>query len=92
MGTVSRLSQHHVVSRRRSTRRKPVLRRHLAWPPAEGLPSQHDAARARAAIAPEPNADGLAPLGFDASHEPSALDLPLNTLPWAAPFAWLKAG
>lgn len=92
MGTVSRLSQHHVVSRRRSTRRKPVLRRHLAWPPAEGLPSQRDAARARAALAPEPNADGLAPLGFDASHEPSALDLPLNTLSWAAPFTWLKAG
>lgn len=91
MGTVSRLSQHHVVSRRRSTRRKPVLRRHLAWPPAEGLSPSGDAA-ASAAVVAQPNADGLAPLGFDASHEPSALDLPLNTLSWAAPFAWLKAG
>lgn len=91
MGTVSRLSQHHVVSRRRSTRRKPVLRRHLAWPPAEGASSHRDAALGPA-IAAEPNADGLAPLGFDASHEPGALDLPLNTLPWAAPFTWLKAG
>lgn len=91
MGTVSRLSQHHVVSRRRSTRRKPVLRRHLAWPPAEGA-SPHPGAALGSAIAAEPNADGLAPLGFDASHEPGALDLPLNTLPWAAPFTWLKAG
>lgn len=88
MGTVSRLSQHHVVSRRRSTRRKPVLRRHLAWPTAEGLSSPGQAP----ASTVQPNADGLAPLGFDTRPEPSALDLPLNTLPWAAPFAWLKAG
>lgn len=92
MGTVSRLSQHHVVSRRRSTRRKPVLRRHLAWPPAEGLSTSGDAIDASPAVMAQPNADGLAPLGFDTRPEPSALDLPLNTLPWAAPFVWLKAG
>lgn len=91
MGTVSRLSQHHVVSRRRSTRRKPVLRRHLAWPPAEGLSGRDEPALA-ANAAVQPNADGLAPLGFDTRPEPSALDLPLNTLSWAAPFTWLKAG
>jgi len=87
MGTVSRLSQHHVVSRRRSTRRKPVLRRHHTWPQGALEPAGQ-------AIAPalEPNADGLAPLGFDARPEPSALDLPLATLSWGAPFAWLKAG
>lgn len=92
MGTVSRLSQHHVVSRRRSTRRKPVLRRHLAWPPAGSLTPEGDPATALPAVAAEPNADGLAPLGFDTRPEPSALDLPLNTLSWGAPFAWLKAG
>lgn len=95
MGTASRLSQHHVVSRRRSTRRKAVLRRHLAWPPSGDLTSSADASSAIAA-SPEglvqPNADGLAPLGFDTRPEPSALDLPLNTLSWASPFAWLKAG
>ena len=95
MGTVSRLSPHHVVSRRRSTRRKAVLRRHAAWPQADGLSSREGGAVASDASpqpAAEPNSDGLAPLGFEARPEPSALDLPLNTLPWSAPFAWLKAG
>lgn len=92
MGTVSRLSQHHVVSRRRTTRRKAVLRRHLAWPTADGLSSSDDGTVATSVAAAQPNADGLAPLGFDTRPEPSALDLPLNTLPWSAPFAWLKAG
>lgn len=92
MGTVSRLSQHHVVSRRRTTRRKAVLRRHLAWPTADGLSSSDDGTVATSVTAVQPNADGLAPLGFDTRPEPSALDLPLNTLPWSAPFAWLKAG
>ena len=92
MGTVSRLSQHHVVSRRRSTRRKPVLRRHLAWPPGEGLSSPGEPSLVAPPTPVNPNADGLAPLGFDARAEPSALDLPLNALPWRAPFDWLKAG
>lgn len=95
MGTVSRLSPHHVVSRRRSTRRKAVLRRHAAWPQADGLSSREGGAVASDASpqpAAEPNSDGLAPLGFEARPEPSALDLPLNTLPWSAPLGWLKAG
>lgn len=92
MGTVSRLSQHHVVSRRRSTRRKPVLRRHLAWPQTSDLALRADPSGLRAEVVAEPNADGLAPLGFDARPEPSALDLPLNTLAWGAPLVWLKAG
>ena len=36
MGVASRLSQHHLVSRRRVTRRKPVVRRKLAWNDASG--------------------------------------------------------
>lgn len=88
MGTASRLSQHHLVSRRRSTRRKPVIRRAHAWPASP----PHDTAAQPAAVDTEPNADGLAPLGFDTQPEPSALDLPLNALSWSAPFTWLKLG
>jgi len=92
MGTVSRLSQHHVVSRRRSTRRKAVLRRHLAWPPAAELLPPDEPSVAVPSVPANPNADGLAPLGFDTRPEPSALDLPLKALSWGAPFAWLKSG
>lgn len=92
MGTVSRLSQHHVVSRRRSARRKPVLRRHGAWPSAADLTSQAGPAVEPPPLPVEPNSDGLAPLGFDTRPEPSALDLPLNSLGWSQPLSWLKAG
>lgn len=88
MGTASRLSQHHLVSRRRVTRRKPVVRRKLAWSDAV---APHAEALAPDAL-PEPNADGLAPLGFDAPPAPSALDLPLATLRMGDPVQWLAAG
>ncbi|MCH8179399.1 MAG: DUF2189 domain-containing protein [Proteobacteria bacterium] len=95
MGTASRLAQHHLVSRRRTPRRKPLLRRGHHWPEHATLPvgAHHgDATPASALAADHPNADGLAPLGFDRGHEPSALDLPLATLGWADPLRWLAAG
>lgn len=94
MGTVTRLSPHHVVSRRRLARRKAVVRRHHPWPQAEHAPSTQDEAvvEPEPAARTEPNADGLGPLGFESRPEPSALDWPLQTLSWSAPFQWLKAG
>ena len=88
MGMASRLSQHHLVSRRRVTRRKHVVRRKHVWGDAVAQPPEV----ASATALPEPNADGLAPLGFDTAHEPSALDLPLATLSWRDPVRWLVAG
>ncbi len=88
MGMASRLSQHHLVSRRRVTRRKPVVRRKLAWSDAIGAAADVVLPTAL----PEPNADGLAPLGFDAPPVPSALDLPLTTLRFSDPLRWLAAG
>jgi uncharacterized membrane protein len=94
MGTVTRLSPHHVVSRRRLARRKAVVRRHHPWPRADHVLANQDEAVAEPepAESTEPNADGLAPLGFESRPEPSALDWPLQTLSWSAPFQWLKAG
>jgi uncharacterized membrane protein len=93
MGTISRLSSHHAVSRRRSVRRKPVLRRRHAWAQSEaGAPDFERDPDVPAVVAPEPNADGLAPLGFETPPEPSALDLPLNTLTWGHPLQWIRAG
>ena len=90
MGTASRLSQHHLVSRRRAARPKHLVRRKHAWP-------DHAAASDTAIALPQPealtpNADGLAPLGFDTAPQPSALDLPLHTLTWRDPLHWLAAG
>ncbi len=92
MGTASRLSHHHLVSRRRVTRRKPVVRRKLAWSDAMGLPADAVLPTPLPTRLPEPNADGLAPLGFDAPPVPSALDLPLTTLRLGDPLRWLAAG
>lgn len=89
MGTASRLSQHHLVSRRRVTRHKSVVRRKHVWGDAGALPPE---ANATAPSVLEPNADGLAPLGFGAAPQPSALDLPLATLSWGDPLRWLAAG
>lgn len=91
MGTASRLSQHHLVSRRRSVRRKPVLRRHHAWPEA-ATAEAGDTPVPEALATPDINADGLAPLGYGTTPEPSALDLPLATLGWSAPLHWLALG
>ncbi len=87
MGAVSRLSHHQMVSRRRVTRRKPIVRRKHVWGDAAAL-LQNPPAPAPS----DPNVDGLAPLGFVQTHEPSALDLPLNTLTFAEPLRWLVAG
>lgn len=93
MGTISRLSSHHILSRRRSLRRKPVLRRRHAWPQTDASSTHVERDPPwPAAAASEPNADGLAPLGFETRPEPSALDLPLNTLTWGHPWQWIQAG
>ena len=91
MGTASRLSQHHLVSRRRTTRRKPIVRRKHDWGD-DALQVRGASALAPQGLPVEPNADGLAPLGFDTAPEPSALDLPLATLGLRDPLRWLVAG
>ena len=91
MGTASRLSQHHLVSRRRSSHRKPSLRRHHAWPADASAPGLNQSSEPTGLQVARQD-DGLAPLGFDTQPEPSALDLPLNTLGWSAPLQWLRLG
>jgi uncharacterized membrane protein len=87
MGAVSRLSHHQLVSRRRVTRRKPIVRRKHAWGDVAGALTN-----ATEPLPRDPNADGLAPLGFVPAHELSVLDLTLNTLTFADPMRWLAAG
>ncbi len=96
MGTAGRLTHHVLVSRRRTHRRRPTLRRHAHWPAHHDLGAQLEASTgllAQGAVGSF--VDGAATLGADAdaaTRPPSVLDMPLTQLGWRDPFHWLALG
>lgn len=97
MGTAGRLTHHVLVSRRRTHRRRPTLRRHAHWP------TQHEVQGAQLESSSGSLTQGpVGPLGDVASamgavaeaatRPPSVLDMPLNQLGWRDPFHWLALG
>lgn len=92
MGTVGRLSHHVLVSRRRGTRRRSVLKRHHGhWAVSSYGHQRDDAASASSSVSPSQAAltQGAA---TELARRSSVLDMPLATLSWSAPWRWLKLG
>ena len=98
MGTVGRLSHHVLVSRRRGTRRRSVLKRHHGHWAVSSFGHQREDHRAPASA---DTAAALAATLSGATHSdpaaaaarpPSVLDMPLATLSWGDPLRWLQRG
>jgi uncharacterized membrane protein len=95
MGIAGRLSHHVLVSRRRTHRRRPTLRRAHHWPLASASPQHEDESPALAlsAAAGEGGITSLSSAEAEAAaRPPSVLDMPLAQLHWQDPFHWLSLG
>ena len=99
MGSVGRLSHHVLVSRRRGTRRRSVLKRHHGHWAVSSYGHQRDDRDSTQTAASDTPADRAPAARSDSdlvtaegSRAPSVLDMPLATLSWSDPWRWLQRG